>query len=241
MNITRTPAVRIRGLRVRRGANEVFDGFDLDIRHGQITGLLGPSGCGKTTLMRAIAGVQNVAGGSVEVLGIPAGSPSLRSRLGYATQAASVYDDLTVLQNARFFARILGVPAADAERVVEAVDLAAQSRARVVDLSGGQRTRVSLAVAMLGSPELLVLDEPTVGLDPVLRESLWSIFRRLADAGTSLVVSSHVMDEAARCDELVLLRDGRLVAQETPAELLTQTGAAGFDAAFLALIEGHAS
>lgn len=230
-------AVIVRGLRVNRGGRAVFDGLELSIPRGQITGLLGPSGCGKTTLMRAIVGVQKTAGGTVSVLGEPAGARQLRSRVSYATQSASVYDDLTVAQNLSYFASVLGSGRAEVEAMIDRVGLTAQAKQKVESLSGGQRNRVSLAVAMLGNPEVLVLDEPTVGLDPVLREELWSLFRSLADGGATLFVSSHVMDEAMRCDRLILMRDGQLIADTTPPELLRETGTHDADAAFLALIE----
>jgi ABC-2 type transport system ATP-binding protein len=230
-------AVRIRGLQVRRGRTEVFDGLDVDIAAGAITGLLGPSGCGKTTLMRSIVGVQKVAGGTVTVLGHAAGSAALRRRVAYDTQAASVYADLTVRQNLRYFSRLIGAPASDIDRVLDAVGLRDQTGQIVGSLSGGQGSRVSLAVAMLGTPDLIVLDEPTVGLDPLLRAELWEVFRGVADTGATLLVSSHVMDEALRCDRLLLMRAGRLVADTTPAALLEETGAPDPDAAFLALIQ----
>lgn len=233
-------AVSVRGLRVRRGKVEVFRGLDLGIPRGQITGLLGPSGCGKTTLMRSIVGVQKVEGGVVTVLGEPAGSPALRHRVAYDTQAASVYGDLTIRQNLRYFARLVDAPRADVDRVIGQVGLADQSDQTIDSLSGGQESRVSLAVAMLGSPELLVLDEPTVGLDPLLRAELWDVFRRVAEAGATIVVSSHVMDEALRCDRLILMRAGRIVADTTPGDLLTETGTTDPDAAFLTLIERDA-
>ena len=231
------PAVVVRELAVRRGRTEVFDGIAFEIPRGEVTGLLGPSGCGKTTLLRSIVGVQAGVRGQVEVLGSPAGSSKLRTRVAYATQAASVYDDLTVRQNLRFFANVVNAPRGDAERVIELVGLGAQADRTVEALSGGQRGRVSLAVALLGSPELIVLDEPTVGLDPVLRAELWGLFRRLATDGTTLIVSSHVMDEALRCDRLLLLRNGQLVADTTPADLLESTGTTDPEAAFLAIIE----
>lgn len=230
-------AVVVRGLRVDRGAKAVFDGLELSVPRGQITGLVGPSGCGKTTLMRAIVGVQKTAGGSVTVLGEPAGSGQLRSRVSYATQSASVYDDLTVTQNLTYFASVLGVGRSDVDAVIDRVGLSAQAKQKVASLSGGQKNRVSLGVAMLGRPEVLVLDEPTVGLDPVLREDLWTLFRSLADGGATLLVSSHVMDEAMRCDRLIVLRDGEIIADTTPPELLRETGTHDADAAFLALIE----
>ena len=234
-------AVSVRGLRVRRGKSTVFDGLDVDVPRGSVTGLLGPSGCGKTTLIRSIVGVQKVAGGTVTVLGLPAGSRALRSVVAYDTQSAAVYADLTVRQNLRYFARLIGAPRADVDRVIEQVGLGPQADQTVASLSGGQENRVSLAVAMLGSPQLIVLDEPTVGLDSLLRAELWTVFRALADAGATLIVSSHVMDEALRCDRLVLLREGRIVATTGPEKLLADTGAADPDAAFLALIERDAA
>ncbi|MEO6880106.1 MAG: ABC transporter ATP-binding protein [Mycobacteriaceae bacterium] len=230
-------AVVIEGLSVRRGGHEVLNA-GLDLPTGGVTGLLGPSGSGKTTLLRCILGVQRIAAGSVTVLGHPAGSPALRSQVGYASQGASVYGDLSVVENLRYFAAVLDAPAHDVQRVIEAVDLAGCRDQLTRALSGGQRSRVSLAVAMLGTPRLLVLDEPTVGLDPVLREDLWSLFHRLADDGATLLVSSHVMDEAERCDTLLLLRDGRVLAHDTPAGLERRTGTTTMDEAFLHLVRG---
>jgi ABC-2 type transport system ATP-binding protein len=229
--------VEVTDLVVQRGRVRAVDGISFSTRPGEVTGLLGPSGCGKSTLMRSIVGVQVVAGGTVEVLGLPAGDKRLRDRVGYVTQAPSVYDDLTVAENLTFFARVLGVPATEVDRCIEAVDLGTRRDAVVSRLSGGQRSRASLAVALLGSPELLVLDEPTVGLDPVLRRDLWAMFHRLADEGTAVLVSSHVMDEAERCDRLLLMRDGRLLANETPAQLLTQTSTDDVEDAFLNLVD----
>jgi ABC-2 type transport system ATP-binding protein len=234
-------AVSTEGLRVRRGGQLVLDGLTLDVPAGTVTGLLGPSGSGKTTLMRAIVGVQIVEDGRVVVLGSPAGSRALRERVAYVTQAPSVYGDLTVRENLRFFARLLGAGAARVERTVETVGLGDVARRRVVNLSGGQRARVSLATALLGEPELLVLDEPTVGLDPVLRRDLWSLFRRLAEDGATFLVSSHVMDEAERCQHLLLLHEGAVLAAGSPAELRARTGAPDLDKGFLRLVEGRSS
>ncbi len=231
--------VEVRGLTVVRGGRTVLDGLGLDLGGG-VTGLLGPSGCGKTTLIRCLVGVQQVTGGTVRVLGEAAGSPALRDRVGYLTQAASVYDDLTVVENLRFFARVLGCPRADVDRVTDAVGLADHSASVVRALSGGQRSRVSLAAALLGHPDLLVLDEPTVGLDPVLRRELWGLFHTLADAGAALLVSSHVMDEAERCDRLLLMREGRVIADGTPAAICEEVGAADVEAAFLSIVEAAA-
>ncbi len=229
-------AVELTDLRVRRGRTEALRGVSIRVQRGALVGLLGPSGSGKTTLMRSIVGVQKITSGTATVLGVPAGSASLRTRVGYVTQDASVYDDLTVRQNLRYFRSMLGAPTSDVDRVIEETDLSSHADQIVGSLSGGQRGRASLAAALLGRPELLVLDEPTVGLDPVLREDLWALFRRLAAAGTTLIVSSHVMDEANRCDRLLLLRDGDLLADVTPGELLTMTDTTEPDAAFLTLI-----
>ncbi|MEO8908494.1 MAG: ABC transporter ATP-binding protein [Microbacteriaceae bacterium] len=223
-------------MHVRRGRHSVLHGLDLAVPRGRVVGLLGPSGCGKTTLLRCIVGVQTVASGQVTVLGSAAGSAALRRRVGYVTQAASVYDDLTIRENLAYFRRIIGAPASDVERVLDETDLRSEAKSLVGNLSGGQRSRASLAVALLGAPELLILDEPTVGLDPVLRMELWGLFHRLADAGTSLLISSHVMDEATRCDRLLLMRRGAILADDTPAGLLTATGAADTEQAFLTLI-----
>ena len=232
-----TAAVQVRNLRVVRGGRAVLDGLSLDVRAGTVTGLLGPSGCGKTTLLRAIVGVQVVAAGAVTVLGHPAGTPPLRRAVGYVTQAPSVYRDLTVRENLRYFASVLGAPTDDVDRVVAEVGLESHVDAMTGRLSGGQEARVSLAAALLGSPRLLVLDEPTVGLDPVLRRDLWALFSRLASTGVTLLVSSHVMDEANRCDRLLLMRDGRILADERPAALLERTGAPDVETAFLTIVE----
>jgi len=231
--------IELRGLTVVRSGRPVLDGVDLEIGAG-VTGLLGPSGCGKSTLLRAIVGVQQVRAGEVRVLGEPAGSAPLRRRIGYVTQAASVYDDLTVRENLRFFARVLGCPDERVATAVEAVDLGDHADAVVGRLSGGQRSRASLAVALLGSPDLLVLDEPTVGLDPVLRRDLWALFHELADGGATVLVSSHVMDEAERCDQLLLMRDGAILAHDTPAAIKQQAGAEDVESAFLSIVEAAA-
>lgn len=231
-----TPAIEVRGLRVERGGRLVLPELDVDVAAGRITGLVGPSGGGKSTLIRAIVGVQVVAAGSVTVLGEPAGTASLRTRVAYVTQSGSVYRDLTVADNVAYSARILGAARADVERAIATVDLTGVARRRVGNLSGGQQHRVSLACALLGTPELIVLDEPTVGLDPLLRRDLWELFGRLRDAGATLLVSTHVLDEAGRCDDVLLLRDGRLLAATTAAGLREDTGTQDLDEAFVRLI-----
>jgi ABC-2 type transport system ATP-binding protein len=216
----------------------VLRGLSAKLEAGRVTGLLGPSGCGKTTLIRCIVGVQKVVGGDVRVLDLAAGARALRQRVAYVTQAPSVYADLTVAENLRYFAAVLNVPQREIGRALQAVDLSGAGGQLVGTLSGGERSRVSLAIALLGQPDLLVLDEPTVGLDPVLRRDLWTLFHRLAGEGASLLVSSHVMDEAARCDRLLLMREGRLVADTTPDELRERTGEQEMESAFLRLVEG---
>jgi ABC-2 type transport system ATP-binding protein len=230
-------AISIRGLVVVRGGREVLHAVDLDIGTGQVTGLLGPSGSGKTTLMRAVVGVQMVEAGSVSVLGLDAGTPALRERVGYQTQAPSVYADLTVDENLQYFARVLGATRSRVDEVIDLVSLGGLEEQLAASLSGGEHARLSLAAALLNEPDLLVLDEPTVGLDPVLRRDLWAFFHELALAGTTLLVSSHVMDEADRCDDLVLLREGRVLISGTPEGLRQTTGTADLDAAFLSLID----
>jgi ABC-2 type transport system ATP-binding protein len=231
-------AVEFSDLTVVRGGRAVLHGIGGSFEAGRVTGLFGPSGSGKSTLIRAIAGVQARVRGTLTVLGEAPGGAAVRSQLGYMTQSPSVYEDLTVAENLRYFASIRGGEVGD---VVEQVDLSPQADQLVRSLSGGQLARVSLAAALVAEPRLLLLDEPTVGLDPLLRRELWRLFRSLADGGTALLVSSHVLDEARHCDRLILLRDGRIVAQLTPAELVARTGTDDMDDAFVRLIEAAAS
>ena len=232
-------AIEVDDLVVQRGKRIVLHGFTCVIPRGSITGLLGPSGSGKTTLMRSVVGVRVVKSGTVTVLGEPAGSPPLRHRIGYLTQAPSVYDDLTARENARYFGSLYGLGKADADEALRVVGLEQAADQLVANMSGGQRSRASLACALVGKPEVLVLDEPTVGQDPVLRDELWARFRDLAAAGTTVLVSSHVMDEANRCDRLLLIRDGRLIADDTPATVKASAGTDDLDEAFLRLIRAQ--
>ncbi|WP_280461485.1 ABC transporter ATP-binding protein [Nocardia carnea] len=237
MSVTGTQdAVEVRNLTVRRGKREVLHDISLTIPRGSITGLLGPSGCGKTTLMRSIVGTQIVTAGQITALGSPAGSARLRRQIGYVTQAPSIYADISVHENVAYFAALYGAGRGAVDTALDAVGLSDHRDQRGDELSGGQRTRASLACALVAAPELLVLDEPTVGLDPVLRVELWKKFRELAAGGTTLLVSSHVMDEAEHCDRLLLMRDGRLLAQQSPDELRERTGEQNLERAFLALI-----
>lgn len=234
--MTAGPVIAVRGLRVIRGGRTVVDRLDLTVDGGTVTGLLGPSGCGKTTLMRAIVGVQRVADGTVTVLGQPAGTRALRSRVAYLPQADAVYRDLTLDENLRYFARIAGVDGRRVTEVLRTVGLEALRRQMVASLSGGEAARASLAVALLGRPDVLVLDEPTVGLDPLLRADLWTGFRALAADGVTLLVSSHVMDEAAECDALLLMREGRVLQHTSPDALRRRTGEHDLGRAFLSII-----
>ena len=229
-------AISARGLTVARAKVEVLHGLDLTVPAGSVVGLMGPSGCGKTTLMRSMVGVQRIDSGELTVLGLAPTDAALRPQIGYVTQAVSVYSDLSVRDNARYFAALQGCTRADADRAVETVGLTPFAERPVSTLSGGQASRASLACALVGRPRLLVLDEPTVGLDPVTREEIWTHLRTLADDGVTLLVSSHVMDEANRCDSVLLMRDGRVLAHLTPTQLLEQTGTDSPEDAFLTLI-----
>jgi ABC-2 type transport system ATP-binding protein len=232
-------AIEVQDLVVERGKRRVLHGISCFVPAGSVVGLLGPSGSGKTTMIRAIVGVQIVKSGTVTVLGQPAGAAALRRTVGYVTQAPSVYADLSVRENARYFAALYGLGAADADRAIADVGLADAAGQLVGNLSGGQRSRASLACAMLGTPQLLVLDEPTVGQDPVLRADLWGKFHELAAHGTTLLVSSHVMDEAARCDRLLLIREGLLIGDDTPAGIRAAAATDDLDEAFLRLIRNQ--
>ncbi|MGH3544858.1 MAG: ABC transporter ATP-binding protein [Mycobacteriales bacterium] len=241
MQTTAPSAISVSDLTVVRGKRTVLKGLRCSIAAGSVTGLLGPSGCGKTTLLRAIVGAQQVRSGDVRVMGEPAGTPSLRRRVGYLTQAPSIYADLSVRDNVGYFAALYGRGSTNVDTVIDDVGLDTHRSALVGDISGGQRTRTSLACALIGSPQLLVLDEPTVGLDPVIRAQLWQQFRDLAARGVTLLVSSHVMDEARHCDKLLLMREGSLLADDTPAALLESTGTNDLETAFLRIIGSQQS
>ncbi|MEO6606802.1 MAG: ABC transporter ATP-binding protein [Aeromicrobium sp.] len=233
-------AIEVANLKVIRGDKTVLPGLDLTVPVGSVTGLLGPSGSGKTTLIRCIAGIQIVAAGSVTVLGEPAGTPRNRARVGYVTQASSVYPDLSVRQNLAYFSALAGNDGGAITSTIADVGLTSRTDALTGNLSGGERIRVSLAAALLADPDLYLLDEPTVGLDPVLRRDLWKMFSGLAQDGRTLLVSSHVMDEAGRCDRVLLMRDGILIADATPADLRKQAGTDDLEEAFLVLAERDA-
>ena len=229
-------AIEATELTVDFGKFTALEKVSLTLPKGKIIGLLGPSGAGKTTLIRAIIGRQRLSHGSLKVLGLPAGAAKLRSQIGYMPQTPAAYFDLSVRQNLNYFAKMNG-HAWNADDLIEKVGLQKQTNQLVSSLSGGQKSRVSLAIALLGTPKLLVLDEPTVGVDPVLRKQLWELFRELAQSGATLLVSSHVMDEASRCDELVLIREGKVLAQGSPKELENRTHTNNIEDSFLSLVE----
>lgn len=231
-------AIEAKKLVIEKGKQTILSNLSFKVKAGTVTGLIGPSGAGKTTLMRSIVGVQKITSGELTLLGKPAGTASLRQKIGYVTQSPAVYSDLTVEQNLRYFASLVQAESSEIEKTLIDVRLVRQRKQLVESLSGGQQARVSLAVALLGSPEILILDEPTVGLDPLLRRDLWRLFAELAKSGRTLLVSSHVMDEAEQCDELLLLRDGRLLWSDSKQALLKHTGKKSVGDAFIAAIEG---
>jgi ABC-2 type transport system ATP-binding protein len=230
-------AISITNLTVIRGGKTILHEFDLEVEEGKILGLLGPSGSGKTTIMRSVVGLQKLTSGSIKVLGIPAGDKSLRTRLSYSTQDASIYRDLTCKENVDYFAALQGQSISSTDAILELVDLNKNRKQLAATLSGGERARLALATALVGKPEILILDEPTVGLDPILRRDLWRLFHRFTDERKTLLVSSHMIEEADHCDELVLLREGAILANGTPRELRARTGVENMDALFIALVE----
>lgn len=230
-------AISITDLTVIRGRTRILSDFNLEVDSGAILGLIGPSGSGKTTIMRGVAGLQRLTGGSIRVLGCPAGDKSLRSRISYSTQDASIYRDLTCRENIDYFAALQGHSISSTDEILELVDLSRNRKQLAATLSGGERARLALATALVGRPEILILDEPTVGLDPLLRRDLWSLFHRFTAEGKTLLVSSHMMEEADHCDELVLLRDGAILAKGSPTELRAQAGLENMNAVFISLVE----
>ncbi len=235
------PAVKINNLSVTLGGQvKALKHINLDLPNGKITGFIGPSGAGKTTLIRSIVGRLQTSVGSIEIFELPAGTAKLRSTVTYMTQELSVYSDLTVRENLIYFARMSGQSRADAQKSVKellaTIDMPDKANALTGNLSGGQKQRVSLAIALIGTPKLMVLDEPTIGLDPVLRDRLWRLFNEIAARGTTLIISSHSMDEARRCENLVLIREGEIIAHSSPKELLQKTGTSSVEQAFLKLV-----
>jgi ABC-2 type transport system ATP-binding protein len=234
--------VVLEGIEKRFGRQKVLCGCDLLLEGGTITGLLGPSGCGKTTLVNIIVGMSRAHAGSATVLGEPPPFTRVRPRMGYMPQSEALYNDLTASENLRFFGALYGMgrPALGEAipRVLALARLEDTGRKLVQDFSGGMKRRLSLAIALLHSPKLLVLDEPTVGLDPEHRLKLWAVFRKLADAGSGLLITTHVMDEAASCDRIVMLQDGLVLADGSPAELMRRSGSATLEEAFLTFERG---
>jgi ABC-2 type transport system ATP-binding protein len=235
-------AIEIKNLTVVLGGSfEALKDVSVDLPAGKVIGFIGPSGAGKTTLIRSIVGRQIITKGSVTILGQPAGSAALREQMSYMTQETSVYSDLTARQNLRYFAVMSGMKRQGAGRtaadILREVDMTDHADQLVQDLSGGQKQRVSLGIALIGHPKLMILDEPTVGLDPVLRDQIWELFRKLAGKGTTIVITSHVMDEAERCDDLLLIRRGNVLAHDSPEEFRRKTGSQTVEEGFLKLVE----
>ncbi len=234
-------SVKIKNLSVTlSGDFKALKNINLELPVGKTIGFIGPSGAGKTTLIRGIVGSLRISSGEITVFNQPAGSRVLREQVSYMTQELSVYPDLTVKENLLYFMSMIGQPKKVSENIMNEiltlVDMTNQADSLVSSLSSGQKQRVSLAVALIGAPKLMVLDEPTVGLDPVLREKLWRLFTKLANQGATLIISSHSMDEAGRCDDLVLIRDGKLIAHNSPKELLQVTGTKSVEESFLKLV-----
>ena len=226
-------AIEATDVRKRFGDVAALDGIDLSVPAGMVYALLGPNGAGKTTLIRAIVGLVRTDGGELRVLGSPMPDRRVLADIGYMTQAAALYMDLSAEENVRFFARVQG--RGDVEWAMRFVDLWDRRSSVTATLSGGMRTRLSLACTLVHRPSLLLLDEPTVGVDPQLRATMWDGLREMAADGTTILVSSHVMDEAARADRLALIRNGRILADGTVADLLARAGVDDLEAAFLAL------
>lgn len=234
-------AVKVKNLSVTLGKGfKALKNINIELPAGKVIGIIGPSGSGKTTLIRCIVGRLRITNGDVDVFGEPAGSPDLREQLSYMTQELSVYSDLTVKENLDYFVTMAGQPSKQSSEIIKsillAVDMTNKAGSLVSNLSTGQKQRVSLAIALIGSPKLMVLDEPTVGLDPVLRNKLWQLFSQLADQGVTLIITSHSMDEAERCDDLVLIRDGEIIAHSSPEKLRKRTGTKSIEDSFLKLV-----
>lgn len=238
-------AVRVSGLVRTFGPVRALNGLDLTVHVGEILGLLGPNGSGKSTLIRVIAGLLRPTAGSVVVLEQRMPDRRVASRIGYMTQAAALYEDLTPRENLIFFGRLYGLSRADAARraaeLIERVDLIEKADAQVHQLSGGMRQRTNLACALIHQPELLLLDEPTVGIDPRNRRSLWDYFYELHQGGATILVSTHIMDEVERCHRVAMIEQGRIIATGTPEELRRAAGAATIEEAYLAFSSGAVS
>jgi ABC-2 type transport system ATP-binding protein len=230
-------AVELRGIRKRYGKVAALDGLDLELHSGEVLGLIGPSGSGKTSAARTVVGLLRPDSGTARVFGEPMPSRRTLSRVGYMAQADALFEDLDARSNLAYFAALQGMTrpeaSARADGLLTYTDLAADARRPVRGFSGGMRKRLSLAIALVHSPELLVLDEPTVGMDPRLRLRMWERFRELASRGAAVLVTTHVMDEAERCDRLCLISGGRAIAAGTPSGLRESRGVSSLEELFL--------
>lgn len=225
------------------GEIQALDGLDLTVRKGEVFGLLGPNGSGKTTAIRLLMGLERATSGKLTALGMSAPDRRLNTRIGYMPQETALYQDLTVEENLELFGELYGMEDALLERrmteLLRLVDLDRRRDAVVHTLSGGMRHRTSLVASLLHDPELLVLDEPTVGVDPELRASFWGHFDELAARGVTVLITTHYMDEARNCGRIGLLRGGRLIAQGTPAEVMAEAGTDDLETAFLRIAGRH--
>jgi len=231
------PCIQTQDVHRKFDDKEVLHGITLNVNKSEIFGLLGPSGSGKTTLVKLIAGIDEATSGKIEVLGTAMPKLEMMKRIGYMAQSDALYTELTAKENLEFFGALFGLRGEKLKKrmleVMELVNLTDHLKRFVSAYSGGMKRRLSLAIALLHAPEVLILDEPTVGIDPVLRKTIWDEFRSQSNKGTTIIVTTHVMDEADKCDRLGMVRDGHLIAVGTSEQLKEQSGGTNLEDAFL--------
>jgi len=242
-DVQRAPALSVRGLSKHFGTITALDDVTLEVPRGEVLGLLGPNGAGKTTLIRILLGLTPPSAGSASVFALPAGVPEVRGRVGYMPQDLAVYTDLTVEENIELFGRLFGISGPRLRRrtseVLELVRLTERRRTVVMELSGGMRRRVSFASALVADPDLLLLDEPTVGVDPELRSEFWEYFHQLTETGKTVVLTTHYLEEANRADRVVFLHAGVVLAVGAPSEIKARTGTVNLEDAFLSMVHSR--
>lgn len=236
-----TDVLQAKSVEIRRGGKVIVPALNLDIPQGSLFGLVGPSGSGKTTIMRAMLGLGAIHGGEMSLLGLPVGHADLRQQIGYQPQIGGAWLDLTARECLQFVGKIYRVNQERIDLVLDLMELQSLADRPLATLSGGQERRVGLAMAILHQPPFLILDEPTVGLDPRLRHRLWTEFRDWVNAGSTIVVSTHVMDEAQLCDQIAVVMDGRVIALDSPGELIRQQNASDLESAVLLMFEKEAN